>query len=136
VAIGLVFIAAVVVMGVWQLGSDDAAVETPAGVVVQLKGDSSAGSSPFDLGTGSYRLTFTASRSSMGSQSDYTFCVVPVDAPADQYPNYAVEQGIIAVNLAAGSKSGDVTFERPAGTYRLEVLSNNCSWTAEVSGVE
>jgi hypothetical protein len=133
VVIALAMIAAVVVMGVWRLGSDEPTGGGTTEAVMRLQGSSSGGSEPFELTSGTHRLSFTAERSSIGTGSDYIFCVVPTGTPDDQEISFAVEQGIIEPNSKVGAKSGDVLFDRAAGSYYLKVFSNNCTWTAEVS---
>ena len=136
VVIALTMIAAVVVMGIWRLGSDEPAGAGSTTVVVRLQGSSSGGSEPFELTSGAYRLSFTAEPASSDVVSDYTFSIVPTGTSADKESDYTVEQGIIDPNFATGAKSGDVSFERVAGSYYLKVASSNCIWTAEVLGKE
>lgn len=136
IAIALAMIAAVIVMGIWRLGSDEPTGTGPSGVVVQLQGSSPGSSKPFDLTTGTHRLSFTVERSSLGMVSEYTFSIVPAGTPADEQTNFAVESGIIDPGYAPGAKSGSVVFDRDAGSYYLMVFSNNCAWTAMVSAKE
>lgn len=133
VVIALIMIAAVVVMGIWRLGSDTTPGAGSTGVVVQLQGTSSGSSKSFELASGTHRLSFTVERLSIGVTCQYTFCVVPVGTPSDKEIDFAVGSGIIDPSLAAGAKSGEVLFDRVSGSYCLKVLSDNCSWTAEVS---
>jgi hypothetical protein len=133
VVIALAMIAAVVVMGIWRLGSDEPAGADSTGAAARLEGASSGSSEPFELTSGTHRLSFTVERTSLGVVSNYTFCVVPTGTSADKETDFAVVRGIIDPNLAAGAKSGDVPFDRTAGSYYLKVFSDNCSWTVEVS---
>jgi len=136
VVIALAMIAAVVVMGIWRLGSDEPAGAGSTTVVVRLQGSSSGGSEPFELTSGTYRLSFTAEPAGGDVVPSYTFAVVPTGTPVDKETEYAVEQGIVEPNAAAGTTSGEVPFDRVAGSYYLKVFSSNCAWTAEVLAQE
>jgi hypothetical protein len=136
VAIGVAMIAAVVVMGVWRLGSDEPTGDGTTEAVMRLQGSSSGGSEPFELTSGTHRLSFSVEISGAGTGADYIFSIVPTGAPADEEIAYAVEQGVIDPSASASAKSGDVLFDRAAGSYYLKVFSNNCTWTAEVSAKE
>jgi hypothetical protein len=135
VAIALAMIAIVVVMSIWRQQSDEPADNGGGStrVVMQLKGSSAGESEPFDLLSGTHRLTFTAEPLDAEVLADFTFAVVPADIPGEPGVDYTVEQGLIDPNFASGTRSGEVVFEREAGSYILTAVSTNCSWTAEVS---
>lgn len=133
--LGVFVVAMVVLLGVWGAGrSGGGSGDQTTGwtAVVELSDSSSAQSESFELGNGQHRLEFSVERSASGTSSQYSFLVVPATAEtADEQP-FVVVSGSIASNLAVGAKTEAVEFTRPAGSYKLKVISENCQWSARV----
>jgi hypothetical protein len=131
-AIALTTIAAVIVMGVWVFGGEAKVADQPTGAAMRLQGWSTGRSEVFDLTSGIHRLSYTVKRTSLGTSSEYTICVVAEGAPPAQETTYAVVEGVIPASYQPGAKSDSVAFDRPAGSYYVKVFSNSCSWTVGV----
>jgi len=132
VVVGACMIAAIVLLAVVGVGRDDTSGKGTGWTEVgKLSGTSSDRGPAFELDGGRHRIEFTAKRAAPNVATSYDFRIVPAVADG-QATAYSVEEGLIATNFAAGEKTGAAPFDRPTGTYYLDVVSSNCEWTVRV----
>jgi hypothetical protein len=133
-AIGLVMVAAIVVLGVWGRGGGPATVvedDIEYTEVFATTADDPLRTIDFEITTDRQRVEYTFALSDADNAGSYSVALVPATSPTQSDPSYVVARGEVEAGSDGATSSVDVALA--PGSYGLRVIESNCDWSVKVS---